>query len=175
MQQLLVCESARLWASRCQPWLKVFSPSEDLSSSFVARPQPPPVSVLFNVSVAVLSVDPVACMCCFYVLHPPSLNYFLFASQSSGRSCCLLVLLLVLFLSVAPLFAVAAAVLSVGSVACMCHPSSATACLSIVCCRRSFPLRGSCCFHVLPVPSHRPSLMENHALTVSLGGDGRDR
>jgi len=171
MQQLLVCESARLWASRCQPWLKVFVPSEDLSSSFVARPQPPPVSVLFNVSV-----DPVACMCCFYVLHPPSLNYFLFASQSSGRSCCLLVMLLLPQPpSVAPLFAVAAAVLSVGSVACMCHLSSVTACLSTVCCRRSFPLRRSCCFHVLPVPSHRPSLMENHALTVSLGGDGRDR
>ena len=124
-----------------------------MSSSFVARPQPPPVSVLFNVSV-----DPVACMCCFYVLHPPSLNYFLFASQSSCRSCCLLVML---FLSPRPSLhcllslplsspsvlllacvtcpqlppvclpcAVAAAFLFVGPVAFMYCPSPATARLS---------------------------------------------
>ena len=138
--------------------------SEDVSSSCVARPQQPSVSVLFDVTFAVLLVDPVACMCCLYVLHPLSLNYFLLADFARPQPP-----------SVSLLFAVAAAVLSVGSVACICCPSSATARLSVVCCRRSFPLRGSCCFHVLPVPSHRPSLMENHALTVSLGGDGRDR
>ena len=136
--------------------LKVFLPSEDLSSSFVARPQPPPVSVLFN--VAVVSVDPIACMCCLYVLHLPSLNYFLFASQSSGRSCCLLVMLalsprpslhcllspplsspsILLLACVArpqqpPVclpFAVAAAFLSVDPVAFMYCPSPATARLS---------------------------------------------
>ena len=106
----------------------------------------PPVSQLFSVCIAILC------------------SVLLLAGNTRPQP-----------LSVALLFAVAAAVLSVGSVACMCRPSSATACLSTVCCRRSFPLLRSCCFHVLSVPSHRPSLMENHAVTVSLGVDGRGR
>ena len=81
--------------------------------------------------------------------------------------------------------------------------SSAPVRRSTVCCRRRCPLRRFCCLHVSPVLSYRLSVYRvlspqlssssvlllsciarpqpppvshgNHALTVSLGGDGRDR
>ena len=127
--QLLVCESARLWASRCEPWLGGFMSSEDVWSLCVAQSQLPPVSVLFDVAIAVLFVDPCTCMCSLYVLQRPSLNNFLSPLQSSWS-----VLSLLVFLVLAP-----------------------SRLLTVFYCHRC-PLRRSFCLHVLPILSNHPSL-----------------
>ena len=127
--QLLLCESARLWASRYQPWLEGSMSSEDVWSSCVAHPQLPPVSVLFHVAIAVLFVDPYTCMCSLYVLQRPSLNNFLSPLQSSWSVLSLLVFLV----------------------------SAHARLLTVFCCHRC-PLRRSSCLHVLPIPSNHLSL-----------------
>ena len=128
--------------------------SEDVWSSCVAHPQLPPVSVLFHVAIAVLFVDPYTCMCSLYVLQRPSLNNFLSPLQSSWSVLSLLVFLVLAHARLLTVFC--------------CHrcPLRRSSCLHV------FPILSNhlslyCllsphlsfrCFHVLPVPSHRPSL-----------------
>ena len=144
-----------------------------VSSSCVARPQQPPIFLLFAFAAIFLSVGPVSCMC----FTARCSTIFCRCCNSLGRSCCFLVLLVLsprpsLYYLLSPpqffspsvlllacvaclqqlpiflLFAFAAIFLSVGPVSCMCCPPSATARLSrkIMCCPSlSVAMAGASC------------------------------